>query len=76
MIMVDFLTLSDLSLQGKTVLVRADLNVPMQDGRVSDTERLERLLPTLKDLSKASAKIVLLSHFGRPKGIDPKCSPK
>ncbi len=65
--MIDFLTLSDLALQGKTVLVRADLNVPMQDGRVTDTERLERLLPTLKDLSKAGAKIVILSHFGRPK---------
>lgn len=65
--MTDFLTISDLSLKGKTVLVRADLNVPMHDGRVTDTERLERLLPTLKDLSASGAKIVLLSHFGRPK---------
>ena len=73
--MIDFLTLSDLALQGKTVLLRADLNVPMQNGRVSDTERLERLLPTLKDLSKAGAKIVILSHFGRPKGgPNPACS--
>jgi phosphoglycerate kinase len=73
--MIDFLTLSDLALKGKTVLVRADLNVPMQDGRVSDSERLQRLLPTLKDLSVAGAKIVLLSHFGRPKnGPDPSCS--
>ena len=70
--MIDFLTLSDLSLKGKTVLVRADLNVPMHEGRVSDTERLERFLPTLKDLSAAGAKIVVLSHFGRPKkGVDP-----
>jgi phosphoglycerate kinase len=72
--MGNFLTLSDIALKGKTVLVRADLNVPMQAGRVSDKERLERLLPTLKDLSAAGAKIVLLSHFGRPKGKDQKCS--
>lgn len=72
--MIDFLTLDDLSLAGKTALVRADLNVPMQNGRVSDAERLERLLPTLHDLSRAKAKIVLLSHFGRPKGVDPACS--
>jgi phosphoglycerate kinase len=73
--MPDFLTLSDLSFSGKTVLLRADLNVPMQDGRVTDTERLERLLPTLKELSKAGAKIVILSHFGRPKGkVDPQYS--
>src|SRR5579862_874760 len=71
---MNFLTLSDLALKGKTALVRADLNVPMQNGRVSDAERLERLLPTLKDLSVAGAKIVLLSHFGRPKGVDPACS--
>lgn len=69
--MTDFLTLSDIALKGKTALVRADLNVPMQDGRVSDAERLERLLPTLKDLAAAGAKIVLLSHFGRPKGGKP-----
>jgi phosphoglycerate kinase len=73
--MTDFLTLSSLALHGKTVLLRADLNVPMQDGRVTDAERLERLLPTLKDLSDAGAKIVILSHFGRPKkGPDPKYS--
>lgn len=69
--MTPFLTLSDLALQGKTVLLRADLNVPMQDGRVSDSERLERLLPTLKELSAAGAKTVILSHFGRPKGGKP-----
>jgi phosphoglycerate kinase len=72
--MNNILTLSDLKLQGKTVLLRADLNVPMKDGRVSDTERLERLLPTLKELSAAGARIVILSHFGRPKGPDPKDS--
>jgi phosphoglycerate kinase len=63
-----FLTLSDLTLRGKTVLLRADLNVPTHNGQVTDTSRLERLLPTLKELSAAGAKIVILSHFGRPDG--------
>ncbi len=66
--MLDFLTLSNIDLRGKTVLLRADLNVPMQDGRVADSERLERLMVTLKELSAANSKIVILSHFGRPKG--------
>ncbi len=66
--MPDFLTLDDLSVRGRTVLLRADLNVPMKDGHVTDAERLERLLPTLKDLSRGGAKIVILSHFGRPEG--------
>src|SRR5882672_2339134 len=73
--MPDFLTLTDLDLRGKTVLLRADLNVPMQNGRVSDNERLERLLVTLKELSGVGAKTVILSHFGRPEGKpDPSCS--
>lgn len=63
-----FLTLDDIALNGKTVLLRADLNVPTKDGQVTDAERLERLLPTLRDLSKAGAKTVILSHFGRPDG--------
>ncbi|QCE32647.1 phosphoglycerate kinase [Acetobacteraceae bacterium] len=54
--------------EGKRIIVRADLNVPMKDGKVSDAERIERLLPTIRDLRKANAKIVVLSHFGRPKG--------
>lgn len=62
------MTLTDLALRGKTVLLRADLNVPTQNGLVSDTSRLERLLPTLKELSAAGSKIVILSHFGRPDG--------
>ena len=66
--MADILTLNDLILDKKTVLLRADLNVPMQNGRVTDRERLERLVPTLRDLKKAGAKIVILSHFGRPNG--------
>ncbi len=66
--MSDFQTIDDLRLSGKVALVRADMNVPMQGGRVSDATRLERLVPTIRDLQKAGAKIVLLSHFGRPKG--------
>jgi phosphoglycerate kinase len=64
----DFRTLDDFSLEGKVVLLRADLNVPMQDGIVSDTARLERLAPTLKDLCAHGAKVVILSHLGRPGG--------
>lgn len=74
-LMSGFLTLDRISLDNKTVLLRADLNVPMKDGVVTDTARLTRLLPTLKELSHAAAKIVILSHFGRPEGkINPKYS--
>jgi phosphoglycerate kinase len=63
-----FRTLDDIDVAGRTVLVRADLNVPMQDGAVSDATRIERLVPTVRDLRAKGAKVVLLSHFGRPKG--------
>lgn len=53
---------------GKRVLVRGDLNVPMQDGRISDATRIERFLPTVKELASRGAKVVVMSHFGRPKG--------
>jgi len=53
---------------GKRVLVRADLNVPIQNGKVSDATRLTRLLPGLQELARRGAKVVILSHFGRPKG--------
>lgn len=66
--MADFLTLEELPLRGKTVLLRADLNVPTKNGGVTDTSRLERLLPTLRDLIKFQCKIIVLSHFGRPDG--------
>jgi phosphoglycerate kinase len=68
--MKNFLTLDDLSAKSKTVLLRADLNVPMQEGKVTDATRLERLVPTLQELSKKGARTVILSHFGRPKGRD------
>ena len=63
-----FLGLSDVSVAGKTVLVRADLNVPFKNGQVKDAARLLAFLPTLKELSEKGAKIVICSHFGRPKG--------
>ncbi|MEQ1669342.1 MAG: phosphoglycerate kinase [Hyphomicrobium sp.] len=60
-------TTAGLYLAGKRVLVRADLNVPVRDGRVSDATRLERLVPGLKDLAGRGAKVIVISHFGRPK---------
>lgn len=66
--MTQFLTLDDVDVSFKTVLVRADLNLPMQGGAVTDVTRVERLLPTIKELITRHAKIILMSHFGRPKG--------
>ena len=60
--------LDDLSLSGARVLVRVDLNVPMRDGLVSDSTRIDRAVPTLRELSDKGAKVIVLSHFGRPKG--------
>ena len=63
-----FKTIDDLDVRGKRVLVRADLNVPVKDGRVTDTTRIERSLPTIRDLADGGAGVVVMSHFGRPKG--------
>lgn len=64
-----FKTLDDLTdIAGKRVLVRVDLNVPMDGGKVTDTTRIERVLPTIRELSGKGAKVILLAHFGRPKG--------
>jgi len=63
-----FKTLDELDLTNKVVLLRADLNVPMADGKVTDATRIERLVPTIRAIVKHDAKVVLLSHFGRPKG--------
>ena len=61
-------TTSGVNIVGKRVLVRADLNVPVRDGKVTDATRLERVIPGLKDLSRRGAKVIVISHFGRPKG--------
>lgn len=62
-----FRTLDDLDPNGKRVLVRADLNVPVADGKVTDTTRIERLAPTIRELADKGARVVVISHFGRPK---------
>ncbi|MGQ0457590.1 MAG: phosphoglycerate kinase [Hyphomicrobium sp.] len=59
---------SDVDVKGRRVLVRADLNVPVKDGAVTDATRLQRIVPGLKDLSARGAKVIVISHFGRPKG--------
>ncbi len=61
-------TLDNIDVANKRVLVRLDLNVPMQDGRVSDMTRIERAVPTLTELLDKGAAVLVLSHFGRPKG--------
>ncbi|SDU35186.1 phosphoglycerate kinase [Stappia sp. ES.058] len=67
--MSSFKTLDDLDqIAGKRALVRVDLNVPMDGNRVTDTTRIDRILPTLRELSKKGTKTILLAHFGRPKG--------
>lgn len=66
--MADFPTLEDVNITNKKVLVRADLNVPMHGGKITDDMRIRRLRPTIKFLLKKKAKIILCSHFGRPGG--------
>ncbi len=66
--MASFRTLDDLDPRGRRVLLRADLNVPVQDGKVSDATRIQRLAPTIRELAERGAKVVVMSHFGRPKG--------
>ncbi len=66
--MSNFKTIDDVTVSGKNVLVRCDLNVPMKDGKVTDGTRIERSLATLKELSDKGARVIVLSHFGRPKG--------
>lgn len=61
-------SLDDLEVSGKRVLVRLDLNVPMADGAVTDRTRIARIVPTLRELLRRGAALVLISHFGRPKG--------
>lgn len=61
-------TLDDMDLAGKTVLTRVDINVPVENGQVTDTTRLDRIVPTINDILAAGGKPMLLAHFGRPKG--------
>jgi len=75
--MADFHTLDDIEVRGKRVLLRADLNVPVKDGKVTDATRIERLAPTIRELAEKGARVIVMSHFGRPeKGPDPKLSLK
>jgi phosphoglycerate kinase len=76
--MAGFKTLDDIGpVKDKRVLVRVDLNVPVADGKVTDPTRIERVVPTIAELSDKAAKVILLAHFGRPKdGPDPKQSLK
>ena len=66
--MAEFRTIDDFDVAGKRVLLRGDLNVPLQDGRVTDTLRLDRLAGTILELAERGARVVVISHFGRPKG--------
>ncbi len=69
-------TLDQAQVNGKRVLVRVDLNVPVENGRVTDCTRIERVAPTIREITGKGGKAILLSHFGRPKGRDPKDSLK
>ncbi|MEX4008367.1 phosphoglycerate kinase [Neoaquamicrobium sediminum] len=66
--MTGFRTLDEAQVSGKRVLVRVDLNVPVKDGQVTDATRIERVAPTITELADKGAKVILLAHFGRPKG--------
>jgi len=66
--MGSFKTLHDIDVAGKRVLVRADLNVPVRDGRITDLSRIERLSPTIAELAGKGARVIVCSHFDRPKG--------
>src|ERR1700723_1033662 len=74
--MPNFRTLDDVDVKGQRVLLRVDLNVPMEQGRITDATRLERISPTITEISDKGGKVILLAPFGRPKGRDPKDSLK
>lgn len=65
---MSYRTLDDLKVAGKRVLVRVDINVPIKDGKVTDATRIERVVPTIRELAGKGARVILLAHFGRPKG--------
>src|SRR5512143_3052471 len=68
--MSHFRTLDHVDVKGQRVLVRVDLNVPVDNGVVTDATRIERIGPAITELADKGAKVILLSHFGRPKGVD------
>jgi len=71
-----FRTLDDVDVRNKRVLLRVDLNVPMENSKVTDLTRIERVAPTIKEIADKGGKVILLAHFGRPKAPDPKESLK
>ena len=74
--MPNFRTLDQADVNNKRVLLRVDLNVPMENGKVTDATRIARVVPTIVEIADRGGKVILLSHFGRPKGPDPKESLK
>ena len=70
--MSSFRTLDDVDVRGKRVLMRVDFNVPADNGTVEDVTRIERMAPTVREIAGKGGKVILVSHFGRPKGPDPK----
>ena len=74
--MADFKTLDQADVKGKRVLLRVDLNVPTENGKVTDATRIERVAPGIAEIADKGGKVILLAHFGRPKGPDPKDSLK
>ena len=74
--MAHFKTLDQADMKGKRVLLRVDLNVPTEHGQVTDATRIERVAPTIGELAGKGGKVILLAHFGRPKGRDPRESLK
>jgi len=61
-------TLDDMDLDGKTVLIRVDINVPVEEGQVTDDTRIQRIVPTVHEVLERGGKAVLMAHFGRPNG--------
>src|SRR5260370_13377804 len=74
--MSTFRTLDKADVRGKRVLVRVDLNVPVENGKPTDLTRIARVAPAIREIADKGGKAILLSHFGRPKGFDPKESLK